>query len=101
MNCQSLVYAKTYINSEQEFGRNTSLWKEWHGNTFYQKIFHIETPWNPSGCNYCYFRGNNIFPLVLLLSLPARWRWTRAPALGLMSVDMLLGSQQVTPGNSR
>ena len=68
---------------------------------FYQKIFHIKTPWNPSCCNYCYFRGNNISPLVLLLPLPARWRWTRAPALGRMSVDMLPGSQQVTPGNSR
>ena len=94
--CQSLVNAKTYINSAQEFGRNTSLWKEWHKKTLYQKIFHIETPWNPSGCNYCYFRGNNISPLVLLLPLPARWRWTRAPAVGRTSVDMLLGLQQVT-----
>ena len=76
--CQSLVNAKTYINSELEFGRNTSLWKEWHRNTLYQKIFYIETPWNQSGYNYCYFRGNNISPLVLLLPLPARWRWTRA-----------------------
>ena len=37
------------------------------------------------------------FPsLVLLLPLPARWRWTRAPAVGHMSVDRLPGSQQVT-----
>ena len=88
---QSLVNAKTYINSEQEFGRNTSLWKEWHKNTLHQKIFHIETPWNPSVGNYCYFRGNNISPLVLLLPLHARWRWTRAPAVSHMSVDMLPG----------
>ena len=26
------VNAKTYINREQEFGRNMSLWKEWHKN---------------------------------------------------------------------
>ena len=69
--------------------------RTWHKYTLYQKIFHIETPWNPSGCNYCYFRGNNISPLVLLLPIPARWRWTRAPAVGRMSVDMLPGSQQV------
>ena len=94
--CQSLVNAKTYINSAQEFGRNASLWKEWHKKTLYPKIFHIGTPCNPSGFNYCYFRENNISPLVLLLPLPARWRWTRAPAVGRMSVDMLPGSQQVT-----
>ena len=74
---QSLVKAKTYIKSAQKFGRNTSLLKELHKKTLYQKIFHIETPWNPSGCNYCYFRGINISPLVLLLPVPARWRWTR------------------------
>ena len=63
---------------------------------FYQKIFHFETPWNPSCCNYCYFRGNSISPLVLLLPLPARWRWTRAPAVGSVSADRGPGSLQVT-----
>ena len=85
-----------YINSAQEFGRNTSIWKEWHKKTLYQKIFHIETPWNQLVYNYCYFRGYNISHPVLLLPLPTRWRWTRAPTVGRMSVDMLPGSQQVT-----
>ena len=120
-----MVNAKTYINSGKEFATTYKrvhymVWDPLEvgvapavcsfGNLggmrysgkndikkiFYNKIFHIETPWIPLCCNYCYFQGNNISPLVLLLPLFARWCWTRAPAVGRMSVGRLPASQLVS-----